>query len=105
MTKTFKAAAMAAAFTMVGAMGMAALPQAASAQPITVQSEMAAHPRLVEAIRHMEAAYQLLQQAPDEFGGHKAQAMQSTRVAIHSLRLALFYRLQWDDARIDAYVF
>jgi prophage DNA circulation protein len=105
MTKTFKAAAMAAAFTMVVAMGMAALPQAASAQPYTVQSEMASHPRIVEAIRHMEAAYQLLQQAPYNFGGNKAQAMADTRRAIHSLRRALFYRLNWDDAAIDRYVF
>jgi hypothetical protein len=105
MTKTFKAAAMAAAFTMVGAMGMAALPQAALAQPLTPQGEAAAHPRIVEAIRHMESAYALLQAAPDDFGGNKAQAMAATRSAIHSLRRALFYRLHWDDAHIDAFVF
>jgi len=105
MTKSFKAAAMTAAFTMVGALGMAALPHAASAQPYTVQGEMAAHPRMVEAIRHLEAAYQLMQQAPDDFGGHKAQAMEATRSAIHSTRQALFYRLHWDSDRIDHYQF
>jgi hypothetical protein len=104
MTKTFKTAAMAAAFTMVGALGLAALPQAAMAQ-ITPQQEAAAHPRIVEAIRHMEAAYAILEQAPDDFGGNKAQAMAQTRSAIHSLRRALFYRLHWDDNAIDRYVF
>jgi hypothetical protein len=104
MTK-LKTAAMAAAFTVVGAMGLAALPQTASAQPYTVQGEMAGHPRIVEAIRHMESAYALLRAAPDDFGGNKAQAMSDTRAAIHSLRRALFYRLHWDDATIDRYVF
>ena len=49
--KTFKAAAMAVAITMGGAIGVAALPQAALAQPYTPQGEAAAHPRIVEAIR------------------------------------------------------
>ena len=66
---------------------------------------MAAHPRIVDAIRRMQEAYALLEQAPDDFGGNKAQAMNDTRVAIHSLRRALFYRLRWDDAQIDAYRF
>jgi hypothetical protein len=104
--KTFKAAAMTAAFAMVGAIGMAALPQAALAQPLTPQSEAAAHPRIVEAIRHMEAAYALMQQAQGEgFGGNKEQAMADTRAAIHSLRRALFYRLQMDDNAIDRFTF
>ena len=104
MTK-LRTAVMAAAFTMVGAMGLAALPQTASAQPFTIQSEVAGHPRIVEAIRHMEAAYALLQAAPDDFGGNKVQAMADMRAAIHSLRRALFYRLNMDDAAIDRYAF
>ena len=101
MTNTLKTAALTAAFAITGAMGLAALPQAAMAQPYTVQGEAAAHPRLVQAIRRMEEAYQLLQAAPDDFGGNKAQAMADTRAAIHSLRRALFYRLHLDDAAID----
>jgi hypothetical protein len=105
MTMTFKTAAITAAFTLVGAMGLAALPQAALAQPLTIQSEAAAHPRVVDAIKRMEEAYNLLQAAPDDFGGNKAQAMADTRRAIHSLRRALFYRLHLADAAIDAAVF
>jgi|HubBroStandDraft_1064217.scaffolds.fasta_scaffold192138_2 hypothetical protein len=101
MISKFRAAAI-GAIVMAGATSLAALPQSVSAQPtLTVQSEAAAHPRLVEAIHAMEGAYRDLQQAPDDFGGNKAQAMTDTRAAIHSLRKALFFRLKMDDAAID----
>jgi hypothetical protein len=47
-----------------------------------------------EALHEMEAA-------PDDFGGNKAQAIHDCRVAIHSLRRALYFRLHMDDAAID----
>jgi hypothetical protein len=50
----------------------------------------------------MGGRYALLQAAPDNFGGLKEQAMSETRAAIHSLRRALFYRLNLDDAAIDS---
>lgn len=103
MTKHPKFAALAVALSMMGGASIAALPQAAAAQPmITVQSEAAAHPRIVKAIRDMENAYRALQAAPDDFGGDKAQAMADLRTAIHSARRALFFRLHMDDAAIDA---
>jgi Spy/CpxP family protein refolding chaperone len=105
MTTKFKTAAITAAFTLVGAFGLASLPLSAAAQPFTVQGEAAAHPRMVEAIHKMQDAYNELQAAPDDFGGNKAQAMADTRRAIHSLRRALFFRLHLDDAAIDAAVF
>jgi hypothetical protein len=105
MSNKFKTAALTAAIAITGAMGLAALPQAAMAQPFTAQGEAALHPRLVQAIRRMEEAYNLLQAAPDDFGGNKAQAMADTRAAIHSLRRALFYRLHMDDAAIDRFTF
>jgi hypothetical protein len=105
MTNKLKTAAMTLAFAMVGVMGLTALPQTASAQPFTAQGEAAAHPRLVEAIHKMQDAYALLQAAPDDFGGNKAQAMADTRAAIHSLRRALFFRLHMDDGAIDRLVF
>jgi hypothetical protein len=83
---------------LLGAAGMA--PMLASAQ-VTIQSEEAAHPRLVTAIREMKAALHELESAPDDFGGRKAQAIADTRAAIHSLRRALYYRLKMDDAAID----
>jgi hypothetical protein len=102
MTNKLRAATMSAAFAMVGAMGLAALPQTASAQPaLSMRAEAAAHPRIVAAIHKMEEAYALIQAANEDFGGNRAAAMDDTRRAIHSLRRALFYRLKLDDASID----
>jgi hypothetical protein len=74
---------------------------ASAAPPISMQTEEAAHPRIVEAIHHMREALHELQAAPDDFGGHKAQAIHDCEVAIHSLRKALYFRLRMDDAAID----
>jgi hypothetical protein len=83
-------------------MGLSALPMAASAAPeLSVQSERAAHPRIVEAINHMNEALREMEAAPDDFGGNKAAAIQDTRRAIHSLKRALYFRLKMDDAAID----
>jgi len=84
--------------TLVFTLGAAAM--SASAAP-TVQSEEAAHPRIVDAIHHMREALREMEAAPDDFGGNKAQAIHDTRVAIHSLRRALYFRLHMDDAAID----
>ena len=74
----------------------------AAAQPApTVRSEMAAHPRLARAIRQMEAMVRMLSEAPDDFGGNKAAAIEDMRRSIHSLRRALFYRLHMDDNALD----
>ena len=78
------------------------LPMLASAQPqLTIQSEEAAHPRLVAAIQHLKDALHDLENAPEDFGGHKGQAMSDIKVAIHSVRKALYFRLHMDDAAID----
>jgi hypothetical protein len=104
MTKNLNTATI-AALAIAGAMGLAALPQTAAAQPFTYQGEVAAHPNIASAIRKMESAYADLQAAPANFGGNKAQAMAQVKAAIHSLRRALFYRLKATDAQIDAYRF
>ena len=84
------------------AIAFAVLPALTSAAPqLSVQSEEAAHPRIVEAIHHMREALHEMEAAPDDFGGNKAQAIHDCRVAIHSLRRALYYRLHMDDAAID----
>lgn len=83
-------------------MGLCAQPMLASADPaLSVQSERAAHPRLVAAIREMKTALRELEAAPDDFGGNKAAAIADTRRAIHSLKRALYFRLKMDDAAID----
>jgi C4-dicarboxylate-specific signal transduction histidine kinase len=76
-------------------------PTVATAQQWSVQSEEAAHPRLAKAIHELKEALREMERAPDEFGGNKAAAIRDTRVAIHSLKKALYYRLRMDDAAID----
>ncbi len=83
-------------------LALAAQPMIASAAPeLTIQSERAAHPRIVKAIEQMKDALKELQEAPHDFGGNKAAAMADTKQAIHSLKKALYYRLKMDDAAID----
>lgn len=99
MSKTFKTAAIAVA--------LAVAPLAASAQPMGpgFRAEAAMHPRMVSAIRQAEGALAQLQSAPDEFGGRKARAIDDLRRAIHSMRVALFYRMHVDDNAIDSAMF
>ncbi len=92
-------AVVAAALTLFGC----AVPRVAAADPppAALRQEEARHPRLVHAIAEMRDALQALEAAPDDFGGNKAAAIRDTRMAIHSLRRALYFRLHLDDAAID----
>ena len=49
-------------------------------------------PRLQAAITAIDDALDFLQKAPDDFGGHKAAAMDACRVASRQLRAAMAYR-------------
>ena len=62
----------------------------------TMGSEAAAHPRIVRAIQDLEDAISYLEAAPNNFGGHKAAAIQASRVAIAELRASLAFRAQQD---------
>lgn len=87
---------------MLLGIGLCAQPMLASADPaLSIQSERAAHPRIVAAIREMKEALREMEAAPDDFGGNKAAAIADTRKAIHSLKRALYFRLKMDDAAID----
>ena len=87
---------------MLLGMGLCAQPMLVSADPaLSVQSERAAHPRIVAAIGEMKEALREMEAAPDDFGGNKAAAIADTRRAIHSLKKALYFRLKMDDAAID----
>jgi hypothetical protein len=82
--------------------GIGAQPMMASAAAdVTVQSERAAHPRIVEAINRMKEALREMEAAPDDFGGNKAAAIADTKKAIHSLKKALYFRLKMDDEAIE----
>lgn len=67
---------------------------AANAQ--TMRSEAAAHPRIVRAIENLEDAITYLEAASDNFGGHKAAAIQASRAAIGALRASLAFGAQQD---------
>ena len=69
---------------------------APSASAQTMGSEAAAHPRIVRAIQNLEDAVAYLESAPDNFGGHKAAAIQASRAAIGELRASLAFRAQQD---------
>jgi hypothetical protein len=88
-------------FSVITALALGSQPMIAAAGPLTIQQEDAAHPRIVEAIHHMREALHEMEAAPDDFGGNKAAAIHDTKIAIHSLRKALYFRLHMDDAAID----
>jgi hypothetical protein len=56
------------------------------------------HPLIIKSIHNMEAAYGDLQNAADDFGGHKVQAMADIKASIMSLRKALYYRIYVDES-------
>jgi hypothetical protein len=66
----------------------------ASAQTMRMEAE--AHPRIVQAIRDLEDAIGYLEAAPNNFGGHKAAAINASRAAIQELRASLAFRAQED---------
>lgn len=98
MNHLFKSVLIATSITI----SMAAVTPAMAAPQLTIQQEAHAHPRIVAAIHDSEGALKKLEAAPDDFGGKKGQAINDLKQAIHSMRAALFYRLNMDDAAIDA---
>jgi hypothetical protein len=61
-----------------------------------MRAEEAAHPNITKAMNNCKAALDALNNAPDDFGGHKARAQADLRQAYQSLRKALYYRLYKD---------
>lgn len=59
---------------------------------LMAQNERAMHPRLAAAIASLKDARAYLQEAPHDFGGHKAAAIAATDNAIRQLNMALAYR-------------
>ena len=59
---------------------------------LSAQNERAMHPRLANAIAALKDARAYLQEAPHDFGGHKAAAIRATDEAIKQLNFALAYR-------------
>jgi hypothetical protein len=59
---------------------------------LSAQNERAMHPRIAAAIQSLKDARTYLAEAPHDFGGHKAAAIQATDNAIKQLNFALAYR-------------
>ena len=81
------------------ALAIGAQPLVADAQAphLTIQSEEAAHPRLVVAIREMKNALFELSHTKEEYGGNRDAAIRDIRNAIFSMQKALYFRLNLDD--------
>jgi hypothetical protein len=54
------------------------------------------HPNIAKAMHDIENAQHALHDAPDDFGGHKAQAEADLRASWISLRKALYFRIYED---------
>jgi hypothetical protein len=61
-----------------------------------MRAEEAKHPNIAKSMHELEKAMQHLQDAPNDFGGHKAQAQADLKQAWISLRKALYFRLYQD---------
>jgi hypothetical protein len=61
-----------------------------------MRSEAAEHPRIAQAIHDLEDAIAYMENAPNNFGGHKAAALDASRAAIRELRASLAFRADQD---------
>lgn len=61
-----------------------------------MRAEEDGHPNITNAMHDIEKSMKALHNAPDDFGGHKAQAESDLKQAWISLRKALYYRLYKD---------
>lgn len=61
-----------------------------------MRAEEARHPNIVKAMHDIEKSMDALHNAPDDFGGRKAQAEADLKQAYISLRKALYFRIYED---------
>jgi hypothetical protein len=84
-------------FAVALAAGLLLAPAGATvANAQTVRSELRDHPRILQAIRDIEDAIGYMEAAPNNFGGHKAAAIQASREAVRQLREAAEFRAEQD---------
>jgi len=68
-----------------------ALVLAGTAWSVEAQARRERHPVLANSARQLEGIRDRLQQAPTDFGGHKAAAIESINHAMDELRQAIAY--------------
>jgi len=61
-----------------------------------IGKEASEHPRIAKAIDALEDAIHYMREAPHNFGGHKAKAIEDSERAVKQLKLALAYRAKQD---------
>jgi len=61
-----------------------------------IGQEASEHPRIAKAIDALQDAIVYMKEAPHNFGGHKAKAIEDSERAIKQLKLALAYRAKQD---------
>jgi hypothetical protein len=61
-----------------------------------MRAEESKHPNITRAMHDIEMSLKSLNEAPDDFGGHKGQAITDLRQGLISLRKALYFRLYQD---------
>jgi len=69
---------------------------AATALAENAKQERSQHPHISKAISELQEAVQELEQAPHDFGGHRAAAVEASKNAIQQLKAALQYRAAQD---------
>jgi len=84
-------------FVVAVALGTSALPIPAFAE--NVKQEKAQHPHISKAIQELQEAVKELEQAPHDFGGHRAAAVDASKNAIQQLQQALQYRAAQDTKK------
>jgi len=62
-----------------------------------MRMEETKHPNIAKSMHDLEDAMKHLHEAPNDFGGHKAQAEADLKQAWISLRKALYFRLYQDS--------
>jgi hypothetical protein len=61
-----------------------------------MRAEESKHPNITRAMHDIEMSLKSLNEAPDDFGGHKGQAINDLKQGLISLRKALYFRLYQD---------
>ena len=63
------------------------------------RTEAQEHPRIRKAIHELEDAIDYMEKAPHDFGGYKAEAIENSKKAVASLKMALQYRANKDNRK------
>ena len=63
---------------------------------LNAQNERMMHPRINQAINHLNDAIAYMKAAPHDFGGHREAAVHASEEAVRQLNFALAYRGERD---------